>query len=165
MAEETAPEETNASADRDWQADADKWKALARKHEEQAKANAAAAKRLAEIEAAQKTQAEKDAEEKTALARERDDARLSLLRRDAAEEAGLPKSWASRLQGSTAEELLADAKALAKDLPAKAAPPTTGGRPVQDLRPGALPAGDRATAGGGSREIDAYIRRQVGIQQ
>lgn len=39
-----------------------KWKALARKHEDQAKANKSAADKLAEIEAAQKTDAEKATE-------------------------------------------------------------------------------------------------------
>lgn len=46
----------------DFKAEAEKWKALARKHEEKAKANAEAAKRLGEIEDAQKSEAEKAAE-------------------------------------------------------------------------------------------------------
>lgn len=55
----------------DWKAEAEKWKALSRKNEDQAKANAAAAKRLADIEAAQQTEQEKltaakEAAEKTA---------------------------------------------------------------------------------------------------
>lgn len=48
--------------DRDWKAEAEKWKALARKNESQAKANADAAKRLAEMEEAEKSEAEKLAE-------------------------------------------------------------------------------------------------------
>lgn len=43
------------------------WKALARKHERQAKANATKAKRLDELEAANKTDAEKAAAERDAL--------------------------------------------------------------------------------------------------
>ena len=42
---------------------------------------------------------------------------LSELQRAAAEKAGLPAQLAKRLQGSTAEELEADAKALAETLP------------------------------------------------
>jgi ribosomal protein S18 len=44
-------------------AEAAKWKSLARKHEAQAKANADAAKRLAEIEAANQTEVEKAVKE------------------------------------------------------------------------------------------------------
>lgn len=54
-------------ADPDPVAEAEKWKALARKHENQAKANAAAAKRLAEMEKANQSDTEKaiaDAEER-----------------------------------------------------------------------------------------------------
>lgn len=43
----------------DYAAEAEKWKALARKHEERAKANSSAAQKLADIEAANKTEAEK----------------------------------------------------------------------------------------------------------
>lgn len=46
-------------ADKDWQAEADKWKRLSRENESKAKANADAAKRLAEIENANATELEK----------------------------------------------------------------------------------------------------------
>lgn len=45
--------------EKDWKAEAEKWKALSRKHEKDAKVGSAAAKKLAEIEDAQKTEAEK----------------------------------------------------------------------------------------------------------
>lgn len=110
-----------------------------------------------EADEAAKTELQKHAERTTAAERERDEARLALARRDAAEEAGLPRAWADRLKGATAEELLADAKELAKELaPRDAPPPRTAGRPVADLRPGALPAGEGATAGG--FDANAYIR-------
>jgi hypothetical protein len=48
--------------DKDWQAEATKWKALARKHEKAAKDNADAARRLAEIEKSGKTEQERLAE-------------------------------------------------------------------------------------------------------
>lgn len=52
-------------------------------------------------------------------------------------EKGLPPAWITRLQGSTEEELAADAEALAKSLP-----PVTGtpkGRPLAPLDPGGSP--------------------------
>lgn len=55
------PQDTSqgAPADKDWSAEAEKWKALARKHESTAKANADAAARLAKIEEASQTELEK----------------------------------------------------------------------------------------------------------
>lgn len=51
--------EPEPAQDKDWKAEAEKWKGLARKHETTAKSNAAAAKKLGDIEDAQKTEAEK----------------------------------------------------------------------------------------------------------
>lgn len=48
-----------ATDGKDWQAEAEKWKSLSRKNEETAKANAAAAKRLEELEAASKSELER----------------------------------------------------------------------------------------------------------
>lgn len=60
QAPESQPEPQKPdTGEKDWQAEAEKWKALARKHEGSAKANADAAKRLAEIEEANKTDLEK----------------------------------------------------------------------------------------------------------
>ncbi|MDH6709754.1 hypothetical protein P3T27_006503 [Kitasatospora sp. MAA19] len=50
------------SEPKDWQAEAEKWKKLSRENETRAKANADAAKRLAELEDAQKSEAERLAE-------------------------------------------------------------------------------------------------------
>ncbi|MDA0302087.1 MAG: isocitrate lyase/phosphoenolpyruvate mutase family protein [Chloroflexi bacterium] len=57
--------------DRDWQAEATKWKALARKHEKAASAFSFAAPRLAEIEASGKSEQERLAEGRQAAARSR----------------------------------------------------------------------------------------------
>lgn len=150
---EPEPTEGNDNAGTDTAAaEVEKWKTLARKHEQNAKANADAAKRLAEIEAAQKSAEEKAAEARTQAEERAAKAELALMRRDAAEEAGLPKGWADRLRGTTAEELLADAKALAKELPGQST--QTAPRAVADLKPGALPAGD----GPSKFDADAYIR-------
>ncbi|MFD5916181.1 hypothetical protein ACFVYP_07025 [Kitasatospora sp. NPDC058201] len=53
------PAPTDPPAPKDWQAEAEKWKALSRENETRAKANAEAAKRLAEIEETQKSETEK----------------------------------------------------------------------------------------------------------
>lgn len=114
-----------------------------------------------EADEAAKTELQKAAEARATAERERDEARLALARRDAADEAGLPKAWADRLRGSTTEELLADAKNLAKEVgPKDVPPPRSAGRPVADLRPGALPAGDGATASGFN--ADDWLRKQAG---
>lgn len=55
---------------KDWQAEAEKWQKLSRQNETRAKENAAAAKRLAELEEADKTEAQKLAD-KLAAAEER----------------------------------------------------------------------------------------------
>jgi len=151
------PEEDLDETGADTGQEVEKWKALARKHEEQAKANSAAAKRLAALEEAQKTAEQKAAEARTAAEKERDDARLELLKRDAADEAGLPKSWASRLRGTTKEELEADAKELAKDLAPKQQ--ASQSRAVPDLKSGALPGGSSAPF-----DADTWIRKQAGVQ-
>lgn len=53
------PETPPATGDKDWQAEAEKWKSLSRKNEETAKANATAAKRLEELEHANASEQEK----------------------------------------------------------------------------------------------------------
>jgi hypothetical protein len=99
----------------DVQDEVGKWKAMSRKHEAQAKANAAAAKRLAEIEEANKTEAEKtqsrlsEAEERAAKAESQ------LMRIEIAAAKGLTPKQAGRLVGTTREELEADADELLKD--------------------------------------------------
>lgn len=62
---ETAQTDTSSAdtvAEKDWQAEAEKWKAFSRKHEEAAKANADKAKRLDEFEESQKTELQKAAD-------------------------------------------------------------------------------------------------------
>ena len=85
---------------------------------------AARRKRLEELEAqeakrkeAEMTEAEKATKRAQELEAKLHAYELSELQRAAAEKAGLPAQLAKRLQGSTAEELEADAKALAETLP------------------------------------------------
>ena len=99
----------------DWEAEAAKWKALARKREK-------VEERLAKFEAAEVVRANAELTElevaRNEAAAERE-ARLFLTRRVIASEHGLPAELAARLQGSTEEELADDARQLAELLPAK----------------------------------------------
>ena len=90
-------------------AQVDHWKAMARKNEQRAKENAAAAAKLAEIEDAQKSESEKllaklEAAEQRAAAAEQ-----ARLRAEIAQSKGVP---ADLLSGSTEEEMSASADRL-----------------------------------------------------
>lgn len=78
--------DVSKAAEKDWQAEAEKWKALSRKHEEQSKANADKASRLDELEEASKTELEKaqaraDAAEKALVEAKADAERATVLGR------------------------------------------------------------------------------------
>lgn len=91
------------------------------------------AARIKEFEDSQKTEAEKASERQTELERSNAENAAKALRYEVAEKAGLPLSLAGRLQGGTAEELLADAEAL-KGLLGQGAP--TPAAPKPDLTQG-----------------------------
>ena len=82
------------------------------------------------------TKAEEKASSVDDLTRERNDLSAANLRLEVGYELGLPLSLAKRLQGSTREEMLADAEALV-ELVAPKRPGTR--RPAEDLRPGGQP--------------------------
>ena len=82
-------------------ADRDKWKNMSRKHEGQAKTNSDAAKRLKEIEDANKSEAQKLADEKAASDKAAATAQGELLRLRVGMRKGLSESQAKRLIGST----------------------------------------------------------------
>ncbi len=95
-------------------------------------------KELERLQAEEKKRADASLSETERLQKERDamaaenaTIKSDLLRRAVIDEVGLPVSFASRLQGTTKEELLADAKELAKTLPqlkiAPKVPPTNPG--------------------------------------
>ncbi len=100
-----ADDASDDQPDKDWQAEATKWKALARKHEKAAKDNAEAARRLAEIEESGKTEQERLAEarrtaDERAVTAERESARLRVALKK-----GLTEAQVRRLVGDTEEEL------------------------------------------------------------
>lgn len=85
------------------------WKAQARENEKRAKANADAAKRLNEIEDANKTELQKVAERAEAAERRAAEFESKALRTEVAAAKGVPLAG---LTGSTKEELEASADAL-----------------------------------------------------
>lgn len=143
--EDDKPEDDKPDPDpdkgKDLQAEVEKWKSLSRKHEADAKRNAEAAKKLADLESQQQTEAERlaaahKAAEERAVKAERD-----LLRERVARKKGLSEALVRRLSGETEEELEADADELLeafkpqKDDSDKNRPE----RPRERLRPGAEP--------------------------
>lgn len=129
-------------------AEAEKWKALSRKNEEQAKANADKAKRFDEIEEANKTEQEKllaraEAAEKKLAEREAQDAAKSLAA-EVAEAKGVP---ATALRGSTREELEEHADQLLSMIPKKQPAPSADGQGEGDpIGEGDMSASDMVDA-------------------
>jgi hypothetical protein len=130
-----------------WKAEAEKWQHFSRKNESAAKANADAAKKLAQIEQDKLSEIEK-AQQRAQAAEERAN-RLELdrLKDQVAKAKKLPAWAASRLQGSTKEELEADAEAVAKEMNL--------GTPAPDLRQGRQ--GPRIDAKDGKDAMNAFI--------
>lgn len=127
-ATETVVEPTE-SATPDLAAEAAKWKALSRKNEERAKENEAAAKRLAEIEEANKSEAEKllaraEAAEKVIAERDAKEAAEKLIA-EVAKEKGVP---ANALRGATREDLEAHADELLALIPVTPVAPSADGQ-------------------------------------
>jgi hypothetical protein len=100
------PTETDAP---DLAAEAEKWKALARKNEQRAKENAEKAKRFDEFEEAQKTEQQKLTERAERAEQALLAAESARLRASIAAKHGVPEAL---LSGSTEEDLEAAAEAL-----------------------------------------------------
>lgn len=145
-------------------AEADKWKALARKHEADAKANAAAAKRLQELDDANKSEVQKATERAAAAEAEATRWRTSALRSSIAAETQVPVDL---ITGDDEDAMRTAAKAAVawRDAAvAAAAPPAPAGRPVRVLDPAALASGAAAGTGGPTtgKERAAAALRGVG---
>lgn len=100
----------------DWKAEAEKWKALSRKNETEAKALRPAAQKLAELEESQKSELEKAQARAEAAEKKATETELSALRASVALEKGLTASQAKRLVGASREDLESDADELLADL-------------------------------------------------
>ena len=107
-------------------------------------------KRLQQFEDRDKTEAQKLTDAKTAAEQQAAEATAKLLRYEVAAAKKLPAEWASRLQGSTQEDLEADADALLGALGAQqqAATPSYDG-------------GVRQTAK--ATDMNSLIRQQAGL--
>jgi colicin import membrane protein len=123
-ADAKAKEEADKKALEDEAFDKDRAMKTIQAQREENKALKARAKRADELEAEAKKRADAELSETDRLKKENDEIKAEnaktqndLIRRNAVEKAGLPSDFAKRLTGSTAEELEADALALAKTLP------------------------------------------------
>jgi hypothetical protein len=150
------------------QAEARKWRDLSRKNEAQAKKNADAARKLAEIDEASKTEAQKLTDRAAAAEQRATESEARYHRTLAAATYGLPPSLIDRIAGATEEEINSSAEELAAEINQRVAeqvaaaatgqPRTGGTRPVESLRPGAAPAGnDRA-----STDANVLFRQLMG---
>lgn len=100
--EETTGEKTSEESETDWKAEARKW-------EQRAKENTAAAKKLAELDEANKSEAQKATERITSLEAELAETKAAALRAQAAAEADIPLAL---ITASTEDEIKAQVKTL-----------------------------------------------------
>ena len=138
----------------------DKERQARREAERKAKENADAAKRLAELEDAQKTETEKLNSKVSTLAGENETLALANARLRVAIRHGLTEDQSRRLIGADEEELEADAQVLLKTLspPLQEESPSPS-RPRENLRTGAQPA----TPGLGDDALTQTLKRKLGI--
>lgn len=165
-ADDRSPEELLADATADGDDDSDplakaqaeiaRWKQQARDNEKRAKANADKAKSFDAYEESQKTEQQRLADQLAAAQEEARTAREDRFRLLAAAQYDLPPSLIGHLGGGTEDEITERAEAFAQAINERAAvlaaaqaaqqeQPRGGngfGRPVESLRPGALPASD-----------------------
>lgn len=153
----------------DWEAEAAKWKALARSHEnrhlsalgfkskEELAQLREAAQKYGDFEEAQKTEIQKARELAQTAEQQLADERAQNARLLAAATHSIPPDLIELLGSGTTEEINARAEALAANLKAAAPPtPPASQRPVESLTPGAAPS-SAATA-----DPDAWIRKMAG---
>jgi hypothetical protein len=146
--EDTTTPDAPVTDDRDWKAEAERWKTLSRKNESTAKQHAAALKKY---EDANKSEAERLQEAVTSHQTRAERAEAALKRREIAEERAPEhatvaqiKAFAKRLAGESDDDLASDADelfALLAPAPAPATPKTPS-RPKERLRGGAEPDED-----------------------
>lgn len=150
-----APQTDQQSTDEPAQDDVD-WKAEARKWEKRAKANAAAAKRLAEIEEAQKSEAERVAERLAKAERAAAEAEARALRREIALENNLSKDDAALLDAVSDEDAM---RRLAERLASQAAE-----RDNHISNHGAyVPAEGKTPPALNSNQLEQSLRRALGV--
>lgn len=136
--EPDAPADTDDAPGQDTKAndDAAKWKALARKHEKQAKD---LADRLQSLEDKDKSDSERLTEKLAQLEKDLATATARADRFEVALDKGLDMTRAKRLTGTTREELEADAEEL-KGWTSGGDTPDTPSKPAEDLAGGGDPS-------------------------
>lgn len=137
----------------------DFWKQKAREQESRAKANAAAAQRLQELEDAQKSEQQRHADAAAVAQKERDEARAESLRYKAAATHKVDPDYFDLLGTGTEDEITARAERVGGLLAVKAEndqlkaeldalkqgkPAPANGRPTPALKPGATPEHDKS---------------------
>jgi hypothetical protein len=142
---QTGQSDTDGTGSTETDDDAAKWKALARKHEQQAKANAEAARRLKEIEDAQKSETEKLTEALDAARSDATTTKTELARLKAAVKHGLSEDDLDLLGTGTPEEIEERAKRLSDRLAGTPVVPASrnlggGPDPVEETDPRKLAA-------------------------
>ncbi|MCA1191622.1 hypothetical protein [Saccharopolyspora sp. 6V] len=142
-----------------------KWKALARKHEGNSKVNAEAARKLKELEDAQKSEQERQSDALEQYKTRADKAEAQLRKRTIAEDrapehASLAqiKAVAKRLSGDSDEDLEADADELFELLAPEPSAPKVPSRPKESLRGGGDP--DEPPEETDPRKLADMIRRR-----
>lgn len=153
----------------DWEAEAVKWKALARSHEnrhltalgfkskDEIEQLRQAAQKYGEFEDSQKSEVQKAQERAQTFEQQLADERSQNARLLAAATHGIPPDLIELLGSGTAEEINARAEALAERLKAATPPaPPASQRPVESLTPGAAPSS------AASADPDAWIRKMAG---
>jgi hypothetical protein len=154
----------------DWEAEASKWKSLARKHEkgqlsalgfksmDEIEQLRQAARKHVEFEDAQKSELQKQTERAQTYEQQLADLRSTNARLLAAATHNIPPELIDLLGAGTDEEIAARAELLAERLKAAApAPAPAVQRPVEALTPGAAPASSSAAG-----TPDQWIRRMSG---
>ncbi|NUP15385.1 MAG: hypothetical protein HOZ81_04635 [Streptomyces sp.] len=154
----------------DWEAEAAKWKSLARRHEgkhldalgfkskDEIDQLRQAAQKYAEFEDAQKTEIQKAQERAQTFEQQLADERAQNARLLAAATHNIPPELIELLGSGTAEEISSRAEVLAERLKAAApAPAPASSRPVESLTPGAAPS-----SSSGVTTPDQWIRGLAG---
>lgn len=163
------------SSDKNWQDEAEKWKALARKHERTAADLRPLADKAKELEDASKSDIERAAAEAQQHLVRADKAEQELLRLRVALRKGLTETQAKRLVGTSEDELEADADDLMASFSPKKADPEPEPEPEPDevpareqrrrpqerLRPGAVPDADTEPEETDPRKLAAMVPRRA----
>lgn len=163
------PAESGKSAEpTDWEAEAAKWKSLARRHEgkhldalgfksrDEIEQLRQSAQKYSEFEETQKTEIQKATERAQTFEQQLADERAQNARLLAAATHNIPPELIELLGSGTAEQIGARAEVLAERLKAAAPPPAPASqRPVESLTPGAAPSSAAPVT------ADDWIRRMA----